>query len=110
MGRKTPFKFQTCWLSDPSFPNIVSQAWRQHPRLANAIVSFTKEVERWNRMQFGNVSAKKKNIMAHLNGIQWAVAFRPSTFLLNLEKELLKELDTVLKQEKELWAMKSYVN
>ena len=25
-GRRRPFKFQTCWLSDPSFPNIVSRA------------------------------------------------------------------------------------
>ena len=54
-GRKRPFKFQTCWLSDP--------------RLADAIDSFTKEAVRWNRMQFGNVFAKKKNIMARLNGI-----------------------------------------
>ena len=64
--------------------------------LANAIDSFTKEVEKWNRTQFGNVFARKNNIMAHLNGIQQAVAIKSLNFLLNLESELLKEFDTVL--------------
>ena len=49
VNRKKPFKFQTCWLFDPTFPNIVSQAWRHYPMLADAIESFTKEVEKWNR-------------------------------------------------------------
>ena len=48
--------------------------------------------------------------MARLNCIQWAVASKPSNFLLNLEKELVKELDTILSHEGELWALKSQVN
>ena len=95
VNRKKPFKFQTCWLSDPTFPNIVSQAWRQHPMLADAIDSFSKEAEKWNRTHFGNVFARKNNIMARLNGIQRVVVINPSNFLLNLESELLKELDNV---------------
>ena len=57
--------------------------------LANAIASFTIEAEKWNKTKFGNVLARKNNIMARLNGIQWAVAIKPSNFLLNLESELL---------------------
>ena len=110
VNRKKPFKFQTCWLSDPTFPNIVSQAWRQHPMLADAIDSFSKKAEKWNRTHFGNVFARKNNIMARLNGIQRAVVINPSNFLLNLESELLKELDNVLNQEEEIWALKSRVN
>ena len=68
-NRKRPFKFQTCWLSDPSFPNLVSQAWRNYPMLTDTIDCFTKEAEKWNRSQFGNVFVRKKNIMARLNGI-----------------------------------------
>ena len=64
--------------------------------LADAIASFTIEAEKWNKMKFGNVFARKNNIMARLNGIQRAVAIKPSNFLLNLESELLKELDNVL--------------
>ena len=35
---------------------------------------------------------------------------RSSTFLVNLEDKLLRELDCVLNQEEELWALKSRVN
>ncbi|XP_050242423.1 uncharacterized protein LOC126691393 [Quercus robur] len=48
--------------------------------------------------------------MARINGIQRALSVRPSTFLVNLENELLKDLDNVLSQEEELWALKSRVN
>ena len=35
---------------------------------------------------------------------------RPSVFLLNLKNDLLRDLDTVLIQEEEIWALKSRVN
>ena len=54
--------------------------------------------------------AKKKRLMARLNGIQRAMAITPSASLLDLEKNLLLELDNVLSQEGELWALKSRVN
>ena len=109
-GRIRPFKFQTCWLSDPSFPAIVSRSWSHSERLVDAISKLTDEATRWNRMHFGNIFNRKKNIMARLNGIQRALANRPSTFLINLENELIKELDVVLNQEEEIWALKSRVN
>ena len=67
--RNRLFKFQTCWLSDPSFPTIVSRAWSQSEMLVDAISNFIDEATRWNRMHFGNVFNRKKNIMARLNGI-----------------------------------------
>ncbi|XP_075645819.1 uncharacterized protein LOC142616982 [Castanea sativa] len=105
-----PFKFQTCWLSNPTFPYVVSPAWRHSYELEKAIKHFTRDATNWNKMQFGNIFARKKNIMARLNGIQRTLSIRPSNFLLNLENNLLKELDMVLKQEEELWALKSRVN
>ena len=38
------------------------------------------------------------------------MSIKPSSFLLNLEQDLLKKLDLILRQEEELWAMKSRVN
>ena len=38
------------------------------------------------------------------------MSIKPSTFLLNLESDLLKELNMVLDQKEELWALKSRVN
>lgn len=48
--------------------------------------------------------------MARINGIQRAIANKPSNFLLNLENELLRVLDVVLNQDEELWTLKSRVN
>ena len=50
----------------------------------------------WNKLHYGNIFTKKRKIMARLNGIQRAVAVRPSSSLLDLENNLLKELDVVL--------------
>lgn len=48
--------------------------------------------------------------MALLNGIQHAKSIRLSAFLINLEKELLRELDVIMGQENYLWMLKSQVN
>ena len=48
--------------------------------------------------------------MSRLNGIQRVLALRPSKFLVKLEDELLREMDLVLSQQEELWALKSRVN
>ena len=71
---------------------------------------FTQAAIRWNGSHFGNIFTRKKNLLARINGIQRALSMRPSTFLVNLENGLLKELDQMVNQEEELWAMKSRVN
>ena len=48
--------------------------------------------------------------MAHLNGIQKAVASNPTSSLIELENQLHKDLEVVLDQEAELCALKSRVN
>lgn len=108
--RSRLFHFQTGWLLDPSFFPIVHQAWESNNRLVNAINCFTKKAKEWNKNQFGNFFTRKRNLMSRLNGIQRALALRPSDFLVKLENELLRELDLVLRQEEESWALKSWVN
>ncbi|XP_050242062.1 uncharacterized protein LOC126691020 [Quercus robur] len=109
-AKKRPFRFQTCWLLDATFPSIVSQAWEGGNGLADALDLFSRKAAVWNKFHFGSIFTRKKNLMARINGIQRVVANNPSNFLLNLEKDLLKELDLVLNQEEELWALKSRVN
>ena len=108
--RVRPFKFQRFWLSDVSFPKVVENVWGRIPGLTEAIDTFQHEATVWNKLHFGNIFAKKRKIMARLNGIQRAVAVRPLSSLLDLENKLLKELDVVLGQEQELWALKSRIN
>lgn len=105
-----PFKFQSFWLSDPSFPCVVNQAWRQPRKLVEAIDIFAEQATLWNKDHFGNIFHKKNRIMARLDGVQRAMASDPSSSLVNLENYLIKELDMVLEQEKELWALKSRIN
>lgn len=75
-----PFKFQTCWLSDLTFPHIVNQAQGQWYALQEAIKHFIRDETNWNKVQFGNIFARKKSIMARVNGIQCTISIRPSNF------------------------------
>ncbi|XP_075658740.1 uncharacterized protein LOC142628551 [Castanea sativa] len=43
-----PFKFQSFWLNDLSFPNIVRDAWGQSNRLNTVVEKFTKDATAWN--------------------------------------------------------------
>ena len=48
-----------------------------------------------------NIFAKKRRVLARLNGAQKAIAENPNDFLLNLENQLLLEYSLILIQEKE---------
>ena len=110
MQLNRPFKFQSFWLFDPSFPSIVNQAWGQQRELREAIDLFSNQAYLWNKNHFGNIFHKKKRIMARLDGVQRAMALQPFSSLVTLENQLLKELDMVLEQERDLWALKSRIN
>ena len=66
---KRPFKFQRFWLSNPSFLRIVATVWRNSDSLEDAVHTFEREATIWNNEHFGNIFAKKKKIMAQLNGV-----------------------------------------
>ena len=104
------FKFQSFWLSDPSFPQVVQKAWARAGYLQDAISFFSSDASVWNREHFGNVFEKKKRIMARFGGIQKALAECPSVSLVEFERKLQVDLCGVLSQEEELWALKSRVN
>ena len=108
--RYRPFKFQRFWLSDVTFPKVVENAWVRSSGLNEAIDTFQREATAWNKSHFGNIFARKRKIMARLNGIQRVVAVRPSSSLLDLENNLLKELDVELGQEQDLWTLKLRIN
>ena len=110
MQLNRPFKFQSFWLSDSSFPNVMNQAWGQQKDLREVIDLFYNQANLWNKNHFGNIFHKKKRIMAQLDGVQRAMAIQLFSSLVTLENHLLKELEVVLEQEKDLWALKSRIN
>ncbi|XP_030940291.1 uncharacterized protein LOC115965260 [Quercus lobata] len=105
-----PFKFQSFWLSNVSFSGVVKEAWGRTRPLQESIENFSRRASVWNKDHFGNIFGKKKRVMARLNGIQKAIVVHPSHSLLELEKVLHKDLNTLLDQEEELWVQKSRIN
>lgn len=103
-----PFRFQTMWMSHPDFKNLVKAAWDDKScPLENSIIIFSSRVSRWNKEVFGNIFHKKQHILARLKGIQRSLAYRPSRFLTDLEKQLRTEYSNLLENERELWMLKS---
>lgn len=111
VGRQKPFRFETMWLSHPTFENVVIQSWEEGGHvLQNSIDIFCHKVTKWNKEVFGNVFQKKRKLLARLEGIQRKMAIRPSEFLINLERDLRKQYQEILLNERELWLLKSRTN
>jgi ribonuclease HI len=105
---KKPFRLETMWLKDPSFPNIVQDSWQCFPNdVILAIKDFTARVTTWNREVFGNIFFKKKRLLARPSGIQRSIALNPCSTLLDLEKSLTDQFQQILFLEEEFWALKS---
>ena len=85
------------WLSHLGFCQVVEDAWDCSPN--QAISSFKTLASNWNKEVFRNLFAKKRNILARIDGLQKALVVRPSAFLISLEKELSLEYTTILNQE-----------
>ena len=53
------FRFQSFWLSDPSFPQVVTKAWSRDGNLSASIVSFINEATHWNKINLGTYLGRK---------------------------------------------------
>ena len=93
-----PFRFQTMWLLHPDFPRIVKEAWPEEIPLSLAI---TRRSKKWNYEVFGNLFARKRKVLAKLNGTQKALVENPRKSLIRLEKQLIDEYSSILLQEEE---------
>uniref|UniRef100_A0A2N9F7H7 Reverse transcriptase domain-containing protein n=1 Tax=Fagus sylvatica TaxID=28930 RepID=A0A2N9F7H7_FAGSY len=103
-----PFRFETIWLTDLSFPKLVHESWQTFPNNVNlALADFTTRVTSWNKQEFGNIFYRKRRLLARINGVQKALARHPSDSLLKLETDLSNQFQSVLRMEEEFWALKS---
>ena len=109
-GLERPFHFQTMWLLHPDFHRIVRETWPVGIPLKVATADFTRKVRKWNYEVFGNLFARKKRVLAILNGAQKALANNPFESLMRLEDQLIEEYSSILLQEEEFWALKSRIN
>ncbi|OMO91594.1 hypothetical protein CCACVL1_07070 [Corchorus capsularis] len=87
------------------------KAWDAHPFCFDTVVQkFIALVKNWNKNTFGNVFHNLKRIQARLLGIQKEISDNPSQFLLDLDRELNRELADILRKVESLWAMKFRVD
>ena len=98
------------WLHHPDFPNVVRKTWEPDHNLKIAIKSFVDNAKQWNKSVFGNIFARKKRVLARLNGAQKSLSNGPNHFLIQLEKNLIDEYNLTMQQEEEYWALKSRLN
>lgn len=62
------------------------------------------------KIPFGIFFAKKRKLLARLQGIQNFVAYPTSIFLQNLEKTLTKDYNYILRIEDDYWNLRSHIN
>lgn len=105
-----PFRLETMWFNDPTFPTIIQNSQNSHPyNITAAMQDFIDRVKTWNSNTFDNIFLRKKRLLARLNGIQKSICQNHSTFPVNLKKELLTGYHHILHLEEEFWALKSRI-
>ena len=85
-------------------------SWDLHQNIGLAIKHFTEKAKKWNLEVFGNVFARKRRVLARLYGAQKALSNGPNPFLIQLERDLMREYASIMQQEEEFWALKSRLN
>lgn len=105
-----PFRFEPMWFFDPSFIPLVEHCWDNSNTFSSLASNFVDKVRVWNKDHFGNIFHKKKILKARILGTQKALNSKPCQFLLDLEANLTKDFNDLLKLEEDFWAVKSRTN
>lgn len=65
-----PFCFLASWLTDERFNPFVENKWKCNLNYTNVAADFINKVGNWNKDIFGNISKRKKELLARIGGIQ----------------------------------------
>ncbi|GKV05206.1 hypothetical protein SLEP1_g17240 [Rubroshorea leprosula] len=106
-----PFRMEKFWLDHHDFSQVISPIWSLTNTNSTESLALTVAASKqWSKTVFGNIFEDKKSIIKRLNGIYRSPAFPHSSFLVDLERQLSKEYENILKMEEDLWFMKSRSN
>ncbi|XP_028786509.1 uncharacterized protein LOC114742412 [Neltuma alba] len=103
-----PFRFIASWALHEDFKKFVRGNWKSQVPWTENIHQFTSACTTWNKEVFGHTNSRKKSLLCRLEGIsrvEARVSLSPE--LLDLQRQLGKELDEVLLQESLIWAQKA---
>lgn len=103
-----PFRFIASWALHDQFGDFVKEKWLLNDSWNDNLASFTQACKVWNKEVFGHLTTRKKSLLRRLEGIHRVETrgYLPSD-LLELQRNLWRELDDVLLQESLLWAQKA---
>lgn len=102
-----PFRIEKFWFDHPDFCNLVNSVWVNSLPISTCSFDFVDKAKAWSREVFGNIFAKKKEILKRLKGIQNLPVNRISFRLQMLEKSLQDYYNGLLSLERDLWFLKS---
>lgn len=78
--------------------------------LENVVNSFAREATAQACTSIGNIFKRKAKLLRRIQDIQKSDNYYHSSFLRNLEKDLLADFNLILKMEEDCWKLKSRGN
>ncbi|CAL1356334.1 unnamed protein product [Linum trigynum] len=112
-GRKTrknkgkPFRFLAPWLLHEDFSRVLQEGWSNGFDFSSKLAVLTRELQEWNAKVFGNIFARKRNLLHRLSELEMINERRPTSVTHLEEDQVRASLQEVLKQEEILWFQKS---
>lgn len=91
------------------FHKFIQESWELNVDLAEASRTFMEKVSTWNMEVFGDITHRKR-VWGRMEGVQRALAVRPTLALIKLEDKLNGTRNELLRQEEMLWHQKSRVS
>ena len=114
---RIPFRFENMWLKAKGFLDKVKSWWENYhfqetPSyiLAKKLTALKLDLEKWNKTNFGNITAKKQHLWSKLNALDVKEDNQPLTEEEKLEKATFRaELEKEALLEEISWRQKSRV-
>jgi len=88
---------------------VVEKNW-DNRNFNDAQICFKTNVSEWSAQNFGNIFANKKRILVRIRGIQNSPNYANTTFLRNLEHNIINDYNNTLRLKEDHWKIRSCLN
>ncbi|KAL4360714.1 hypothetical protein GQ457_04G022170 [Hibiscus cannabinus] len=102
-----PFRYIAAWNKHPDFASFFKGVWSDSASMDQNVSLFQQRSHMWNSEVFGHVGRRKKQLLDRIKGVELALENSGNSYLLMLEDDLKRELDSMLSQEESLWYQKA---
>ena len=67
-----PFQFEVAWIMHEEFEQFLANNWKTQENIVEAINVLTLSLKNKNKVVFGNIKNRKRELLARIGGIQKA--------------------------------------